>query len=114
MPAAICAMWRGMVLVDPSVEYQDKRLAEIIPTAPPMLAADLARRKSCASDPRPAEVTGTCLDPAPPADLPKESADWFVQAQAPSYSAATLRNIRRWARPVPTRVAEKKSMGSRR
>jgi pimeloyl-ACP methyl ester carboxylesterase len=81
----------GMVLVDPSVEYQEKFFTEIVPTAPPMLAADLARRKACASDPRPAEVAGKCLDPAPPADLPKESADWFVQAQGPAYSAVTLR-----------------------
>jgi pimeloyl-ACP methyl ester carboxylesterase len=81
----------GMVLVDPSVEYQEKIFAGIITTAAPVLAADLARRKACASDPRPADVAGKCLDPAPPADLPKESADWFVQAQGPSYSAVTLR-----------------------
>lgn len=104
----------GMVLVDPSVEYQDKLLAEIIPTAPPMLAADMARRKACASDPRPAEVAGKCLDPAPPADLPKDSADWFVQAQTPSYSAATLREYQAMgAASSDALVREKKSMGSR-
>jgi pimeloyl-ACP methyl ester carboxylesterase len=80
----------GMVLVDPSVEHQDIFVREIIPSAPPAMAADLARRKACASDPRPAEMADKCLDPAPPADLPKESADWFVAAQGPSYSAATL------------------------
>lgn len=104
----------GMVLVDPSVEYQEKHLIEIIPTAPPMLAADIARRKGCASDPRPAEVAGKCLDPAPPADLPKDSADWFVQAQGPSYSAATLSEYQALgASSSDALVAEKKSMGSR-
>jgi len=104
----------GMVLVDPSVEYQDKRLPEIIPTAPPILAADMARRKACASDPRPAEVAGKCLDPAPPADLPKESAEWFVQAQAPSYSAATLKEYQAMSTASSDAlVAEKKSLGSR-
>ena len=104
----------GMVLVDPSVEYQDKSLIEIIPTAPPMLAADMARRKGCASDPRPAEVAGKCLDPAPPADLPKESAEWFVQAQGPAYSAATLQEYQAMgAASSDALVAEKKSMGNR-
>jgi pimeloyl-ACP methyl ester carboxylesterase len=104
----------GIVLVDPSVEYQDKRLAEIIPTAPPMLAADLVRRQGCAADPRPAEVAGKCLDPAPPADLPKDSANWFVQAQTPSYSAATLQEYQAMgAASSDALVAEKKSLGSR-
>jgi pimeloyl-ACP methyl ester carboxylesterase len=104
----------GLVLVDPSVEYQDKRLAEIISTAPPMLAADMARRRGCASDPRPAEVTGKCLDPAPPADLPKESTDWFVQAQGPSYSAATLKEYQAMGTASSDAlVAEKKSMGGK-
>ena len=104
----------GLVLVDPSVEYQDKRVTEIIPTAPPMMAADMARRQGCASDPRPAEVAGKCLDPAPPADLPKDSADWFVQAQGPSYSAATLKEYQAMgAASSDALVAEKKSMGSR-
>jgi pimeloyl-ACP methyl ester carboxylesterase len=104
----------GMVLVDPSVEYQDKVLAEIIPTAPPMLAADMKRRAACASDPRPADVTGKCLDPAPPADLPKESADWFVAAQTPSYSAATLHEYQAMgAASSDALVAEKKSLGGR-
>jgi len=104
----------GMVLVDPSVEYQDKLLAEIIPTAPPMLAADMKRREACASDPRPAEIAGKCLDPAPPADLPKESTDWFVQAQTPSYSAATLHEYQAMGvASSDALVAEKKSMGLR-
>jgi pimeloyl-ACP methyl ester carboxylesterase len=104
----------GMVLVDPSVEYQDKLLADIIPTAPPMLAADLDRRQLCAAHPRPPQVAGKCLDPAPPADLPKESADWFVQAQVPSYSAATLKEYQAMgAASSDALVAEKKSMGSR-
>src|SRR5258705_4361442 len=103
-----------MVLADPSVEYQEKFLVETIPTGPPMLAADLARRKGCASDPRPAEVAGKCLDPAPPADLPKESVDWFVQAQGPSYSAATLKEYQAMdAASSDALVAEKKSMGGK-
>ncbi|MEO8302363.1 MAG: alpha/beta hydrolase, partial [Rhizomicrobium sp.] len=104
----------GMVLVDPSVEYQDKRLIEIIPTAPPMLAADMTRRQGCATDPRPADVAGKCLDPAPPADLPKDSADWFVQAQGPAYSAATMQEYQAMgAASSDALVAEKKSMGNR-
>jgi pimeloyl-ACP methyl ester carboxylesterase len=104
----------GMVLVEPSVEYQDKSAIEIIPTAPPMIAADLARRKACASDPRPAEVTGKCLDPVPPADLPKDSVDWFVQAQGPSYSATTLKEYQAMSAASSDQlVAEKKSLGAR-
>lgn len=104
----------GMVLVDPSVEYQDKIVAEIIPTAPPMLAADMKRRQACATDPRPVEVAGKCLDPAPPADLPKESADWFAQVQGPAYSAATLQEYQAMgAASSDALVAEKKSMGLR-
>jgi len=104
----------GMVLVDPSEEYQEQMALKIIPTAPPMLAADEARRQGCASDPRPADVTGKCLDPAPPADLPKESVDWFVQAQGPSYSATTLKEYLAMSRTSSDQlVAEKKSLGDR-
>ena len=104
----------GMVLVDPSVEHQNKVLAEIVPTAPAMLAADLARRKACASDPRPAEVAGKCLDPAPPADLPQDSAGWFVEAQTPSYSATTLSEYEAMDAASSDQVAaEKKSLGDR-
>jgi len=104
----------GMVLVDPSVEYQDKILAEIIPTAPPMLAADLARRQDCASDLRPPEVAPKCLDPAPPPDLPKEFTDWFVNSQGWWYSSATLREYQAMGTTSSDQlVAEKKSMGSR-
>jgi len=104
----------GMVLVDPSEEYQEQMALEIIPTAPPLLAADMARRKACATDPRPAEVTGKCLDPAPPADLPKESVDWFVQSQNPAYSAVTLQEYQAMsAVSSDLLVAEKKSLGDR-
>ena len=104
----------GMVLVDPSVEYQDKILAAIIPTAPAMLAAEMGRRTLCATDPRPPQAAGKCLDPAPPADLPKDSAGWFVQAQTPSYSAAILKEYQALnAASSDALVAEKKSMGSR-
>jgi pimeloyl-ACP methyl ester carboxylesterase len=104
----------GMVLVDPSVEYQEKNVIEIVPTAPPLVAADMARRKGCASDPRPAEVTGKCLDPAPPADLPKGSVDWFVQAQGPSYSATTLKEYQAMsAASSDELMAEQKSLGAR-
>jgi pimeloyl-ACP methyl ester carboxylesterase len=104
----------GMVLVDPSVEFQDKVLDEIVPTARPIVVADMARRKGCATDPRPAEVAGKCLDPAPPADLPKESADWFVEAQGPSYSATTLSEYQTMDGVSSAQVAaEKKSLGDR-
>ena len=104
----------GIVLVDPSVEYQDKLLAEIIPTAPAMLASDMTRRDFCASDPRPPSVAGKCLDPPPPADLPKESVDWFVEAQGWWYSAHTLREYQAMGTTSSDAlVAEKKSMGAR-
>jgi len=104
----------GMVLVDPSVEYQDKMLAEIVPTAPAMMSADLARRQDCASDLRPPEVSPKCLDPAPPADLPKEFVDWFVDTQGWWYSSATLQEYQAMgAASSEALVVEKKSLGAR-
>ncbi|HKX64720.1 MAG TPA: hypothetical protein VJM78_05370, partial [Rhizomicrobium sp.] len=62
----------------------------------------------------PPQAAGKCLDPAPPADLPKDAAGWFVEAQTPSYSAAILKEYQALnAASSDALVAEKKSMGSR-
>jgi pimeloyl-ACP methyl ester carboxylesterase len=102
----------GLVLVDPSVEHQDKMADGILPTARAVVNADILRRKACATDPRPAEVAGKCLDTPPPADLPKESLDWFVAAEGPSYSATTLSEYQLMDTvSSDLLVAERKSLG---
>ncbi len=103
----------GLVLVDPSVANQDKILAQIVPAAPAMLAADLVRRQGCASDPRPPAVARLCLDSAPRPDTPPEAYDWFVQAQGPAYSAATLREYQAMgAASSDELAAERKNLGA--
>ena len=102
----------GLVLVDPSVEHQDKVLNGIMPTAGAMISADRMRRQACATDPRPAEAAGKCLEFPPPEDLPKESVDWFVQAQGPSYAATALSEYQAMdAASSDAVVAEKRNLG---
>jgi len=103
----------GLVLLDPSAEYQKQRAAERAPHAVPMLSDDEAQMTACAVSPRPAMLDGKCLLRPPPADLPPEDAAWFARSEDPAFAQAMLRETRAMPAITSDQVkAEKKPLGA--
>ncbi len=103
----------GMLLLDPSGEYQNQRVEKVAPHAVPMLSDNEDRMTQCAARPRPAALEGECLLRPAPADLPPENAAWFAAAEDPLFAGTMLRETR--AMPAATSdtvKTEKKSLGA--
>lgn len=103
----------GLLLLDPSAEFQKQRVAEIVPAALPVLSDDEARLAACAARPRPAALAGKCLLRPPPADLPPEEAARFAAAEDPAYARTLLQETRALSTTTSQQVkAEKKPLGA--
>lgn len=79
----------GMVLVDPSSEYQEKPLGQSAPSRSASAAADRARLAKCASMPGTAGGDA-CVLRSPPGDLPPDLVPWFKASQDAAYAKAML------------------------
>lgn len=101
----------GLVLVDPSSEYQDK--LDAIAPAPVRASqeAELAQLRACSVEPRP---TGdACLLRAPPWDLPADLKSWFAKAQDADLAATMLRETEAMGTTSSAElVAERRSLGN--
>jgi pimeloyl-ACP methyl ester carboxylesterase len=80
----------GLVLVDPSSEFQDRRAGELVPRLAKATQDAIAPLQPCAADPRPVELTERCVQHKPPADLPSNMKDWFAALQGPAYARAMI------------------------
>jgi pimeloyl-ACP methyl ester carboxylesterase len=103
----------GIVLVDPSGEYQLQRARKIAPDAVALLSDDETIMTACAARPRPAALEGKCLLRPAPADLPPENAAWFAAAEDPVFADTMLRETRTMPAITSDQVkAEKKPLGA--
>jgi pimeloyl-ACP methyl ester carboxylesterase len=84
----------GLVLLDPSAEFQKQRAEAVAPEAVPMLSDNEDWMTRCAASPRPAALDGKCVLRPAPADLPPDKADWFAKAEDPAFAATMLRETR--------------------
>lgn len=103
----------GMVLVDPSSEYQDDLLP---PGTPADIAAGLARNAKynrCSIEPRPTDNAAACILRSPPGDLPSGLVSWFTSSQDTAYAATLVREERAMNTTSSAQlVAERKSLGA--
>jgi pimeloyl-ACP methyl ester carboxylesterase len=101
----------GMVLVDPSSEFQ-KNVANLQP--PGAQAADVAaleKLRRCASGTRSPDKN--CVFAGQPRDLPADLAPWFEQAQDAAYASTMLRETEAMNTVSSTElVTEKRSLGA--
>jgi pimeloyl-ACP methyl ester carboxylesterase len=84
----------GLVLLDPSAEFQKQRAEAVAPEAVPMLSDNEDMMTQCAAEPRPAALDGKCILRPAPADLPPGQAAWFAKAEDPAFAATMLRETR--------------------
>jgi pimeloyl-ACP methyl ester carboxylesterase len=103
----------GLVLLEPSAEYQTQRVMAVAPDVVPILSDDEARLAACAAHPRPAALEGKCLLRPPPRDLPPQEAAKFAGLEDPAYAETMLRETRSLSTVTSDEVkAEKKPLGA--
>lgn len=102
----------GMVLIDPSVEYQQQRMDHLLPaTLRAQADASEAKLHRCATEPRP--TSGECTLRSPPRDLPPDLTGWFVHAQDVAYADTMWRETEAMnAGSSAQLVRERRSLGN--
>lgn len=81
----------GIVLVDPSADWQMKRMAEVAPRIVALNEAAYAGLRPCAEDPRPLERAKLCA--LLPPGAPPEAKAYLTQARGPAYYQAMLAEL---------------------
>jgi pimeloyl-ACP methyl ester carboxylesterase len=79
----------GMVLVDPSADWQFQRMARVVPRVPDIAEATYAGLAVCAQEPRPERLEKVCVR-FPPPDAPPAAADFYAHTQGPDYYRTLL------------------------
>jgi pimeloyl-ACP methyl ester carboxylesterase len=79
----------GVVLVDPSADYQMKRMAEAAPKVAALSQASSGALQPCAERPRPREREKVCVGILPPG-TPPGAVDYLTQVRGPDYFRAML------------------------
>jgi pimeloyl-ACP methyl ester carboxylesterase len=79
----------GVVLVDPSADYQARRMAEVAPKFAAISQASGGAMQPCAERPRPPEREKTCAGILPPG-TPPSAAAYLTEVRGPDYFRAML------------------------
>ncbi len=81
----------GLVLVDPSADWQMKRMAEAVPRIVAMNAASADGMRPCAESPRPPERAKLCA--LIPPGTPPEAQAFLAEVRGPAYYQAMLSEL---------------------
>ena len=79
----------GLVLVDPSADWQAKRMAEAVPKFATLSEAAYGAMRPCAESPRPPERDKACVGLFPPG-TPDAARAFMTAARGPAYYKAML------------------------
>lgn len=79
----------GLVLVDPSADWQMKRMAAVVPKLGTLTEANYAAMRPCAESPRPPEREAVCAGILPPG-TPPEAVTFLTAARGPDFYRAML------------------------
>ena len=79
----------GVVLVDPSADWQMKRMAAVVPKIAAMTEANYGGMRPCAESPRPPERQAVCVGILPPGTPPAAVA-FLTAAHGPDFYRAML------------------------